>query len=487
MRHLFRLDRRLLRASYLFWLTLFFFFLATLLAVTSGIEWGSRYASVAEPERKTALASKRGLEEVFDGIDDGSMKPTDLRLPEDEWADGGAYVIDPRDPYASSYFHYQLAELPPGPMMALAIGTTPLHPNHVLIHTRALHELFRPGTPAERTNPLLLSMGRFDFLTVLIFIIPLFAIALLHDAKARETESGIDKLLSSLGISEFDLLKSRSLQRGSLLLFIVATAVVFAGLVTGAPPARLLILLLAAFAYTLLWLLTVAALAGRSRSALGSASICLAAYVGIVLVAPGMAEATLRPVGLLEPRALADAKVRAVEREWGGDLRESERIRYVAETFWAVPNGALKSCSMYPTALKDWSMRRLADDKFYKALEESHTAAKVFDRRLDLAGAVVPTLGFRRAVEELAGSGARRSRLFEEAVMDYHTQWRERGSRALIDCARWSRTDVENAPTFQWKEPSPSSGTLALFSAGALAWSVFACFLLLWTVGASRR
>ena len=473
-----RLDAALLRASWPARLAIFIFALAVILAVGSGIDWQSRYEAIAAPERELVRTSAQDLSEIYDGIAAGTVTPSNLRLPEDQWPPLAEYVIDPRDPYQAIYNHYQLADLPPGPIMALAHGVTPLHPNHVLIHSRALHNLFRPGALPERTNPAVLALGRFDLLTVIMVLAPLMAIALLHDAKARETEAGISPILNSVGARTNAVLGARILFRGGLLIGTVAVTVLAAGVVSGAPVGRLALFTVGACAYTAFWVTLTGMIAATIRSAIGSAALGLTLFAVLCLIGPGVAESVARPDGLVQPRALVDAEITALRREWGREGRDDERVQYVAETYWGAPGGVLPDCADHSVAFRSLSANRLADQAFREALASVHGASMTFDRRLDILGALVPPLGFRRAMEEIAGSSAARAQIFEQSVIDYHATWRDRGMDALINCQTWDRAAFEAAPSYAWEEPAPRRTTLSWALAGLGLWGGFGLVLL---------
>ena len=447
-------------------------------ATVSGIQWKHRYLAVADPDRTQVQAASIELSEIYDGIEAGTLEPFDLRLPEDERPDS-AYVKDPRDPYAATYFHYQLAELPPGPAMALVNGVTLLHPNHVLIHGRALHELFRPGAPPERTNPALLALGRFDLLAVLLVFVPLCSIALLHDARSRELEGGTQLVLDSLGAGTHAIFRTRVLFRGALVTGCVVVAVGVAGIVAGVPSGRLFLLVLGATAYTALWVAIVGTIASVTSRSIGSIALALVVFLLLVFVGPGLSESLVRPDGLVTSRALVDAEIRALDRVWGATDRQQKRIAHVAKTYWGIPSGELPDCAYHADAYPDWSSRRIADHAFSQALASAHSASVILDRRLDLIGLVFPPLGFKRAMQEVAGSGPARAQLFEQRVHDYHAQWRDRGADALINCRRWNREAFAAAPTFHWEEPAPSVRTLSYAFAGLCLWSVLG-FAALW-------
>ncbi|MEM1191670.1 MAG: DUF3526 domain-containing protein [Pseudomonadota bacterium] len=474
---LIRLDWALLRASWPARLAVLVFALASTLAVAAGLQWQDRYEAVAEPERQQVRQSAEKLYSIFDGMADGTVTPFDLRRPQNEWPLFSEYVFDPQDPYAASFYYQQLAYLPPGPVMALAQGVTPLLPNHVLIYTQSLNVLFQPGAAPERTNPALLALGRFDLLAVILILVPLMAIAILHDAKAREREAGIFPMLQSLGVKSSALFNRRLVFRGGLLLAIVALSVIVAGVVSGAAAGRLALFTLMACIYALFWAAITGAIAAKSRSAVGSAALSLALFAALVLVGPGVAESLARPDGLLKPRALVDAEIRALAREWGPADRDDDRIQFVAETYWGLNGGVFPDCADYRYAFEVFSNRRLADQAFSEAQASAHDATTLLDRRLDALAVLVPPLGFRRAMEAIAGSSAARAQAFERSVVDYHAQWRDRATDDLINCRRWDRATFDPAPAYVWKEPDPGPTTLAYALAGLLLWTGLSLFL----------
>ena len=129
------------------------------------------------------------LAKVYKDLETGVRSPTN-----DETYDGnGEYIPDPRDPYVAGFYHTQLVELPAGPLLGLATGSTELRATHHTIKSVPIERLVRIGEPAERVNPGALAAGRFDLLAFILYLCPLALAVLLFDAIARELEDRTDR------------------------------------------------------------------------------------------------------------------------------------------------------------------------------------------------------------------------------------------------------------------------------------------------------
>jgi ABC-2 type transport system permease protein len=445
-----RLDLALLRRSPLALVVLALLVVSAVLSILAGLDWRDRYVGASAPMRAQVQESRAELVGVYGGLIDGSVTPSDV----DAYTGDGPFIPDPRDPYVAGLYHKHMAELPPGPLLGLAVGATELSPTHHLIQGTPLYGLLRIGEAAERVNPGALAAGRLDLLAFLLVVCPLALIALLFDASAREREAGLSPLLQGLGADRRGLLAARGLVRGGVVLLIALVAVLAAAAsLPSAGGARLVLWLIGAAIYLGFWIALCLALASTRMSAVGVAAVSVGVWTALVLVAPGLVERAVRPDGLLEPRAIADAEVRAVMREWGGSDRVDARIDEVARLHWEVDFATRPACARREGPLRDYSIRRMVDETYTAALRRGDAAEGVFDRRLDRFGWLAPTLGARRALESLAGVDPERQRRFREAVIAYHAANRDRIVHAIVACRSLSRADFEAAPAFEWREP----------------------------------
>lgn len=447
---LIRLDLALLRRSKAFWLLMLLLCAAAMLALVSGLDWRDRYIGAADAAREQVASDRQVLADIYDGMDAGTLQPTDV----DSFDGNGAFVPDPRDPYVAGFHHTQLVELPPGPLLGLATGSTELRATHHIIKSVPIASLMRIGEPAERVNPGALAAGRFDLLAFIMFLCPLALVVLLFDAYAREREAGMTPLLAGLGPTKRELLLARGVTRGGAVLIVVmAASLIGMALIGALATSAALWWLIGSAAYIALWTAILLFVASTGLSVIGSAAIAVSLWVALLLLSPGMVERTLRPSGLLEPRALAEADVRTVIREvTENDAAQAAAKQRVAQQYWNIDFATAPSCANREGVLSEYVQRRLSDETYSAAMRAGAAREALYDGRLDQWSWLSPALAFRRAMEINAGVDPLRQRAFEEQVMTYHAAWRDRVTDALFACEGFDRASFESAPQFSYRE-----------------------------------
>ena len=462
-----RLDLALLVRSRAAWLMAVLLIGTAALALSSGLDWRERYLGAAENARLQVVKDRAVLAVVYDGIASGRQQPTDV----DSFDGNGEFIPDPRDPYVAGFYHTQLAELPPGPLLGLATGSTEFRATHHRIKSVPLSSLMRVGEPAERVNPGALAAGRFDLLAFILYLCPLALALLLFDATAREREGGLAPLLGGLGATKRELLIGRGLTRGGLVIAIaLAASGVGIGLVGASDATAITGWLVGTLIYLLFWTLLLLWVASSKLGMVGSAAVAVGIWVALMLLSPGLVERTLRPDGLLEPRALAEAAVRQVGREINADpAAQAAAKARVARDYWNIDFATAPACANREGVLVEYVERRLSDETYSAAMRQGASREALYDIRLDRWGWVSPALAVRRSMESFAGVDPARQRAFDEQVIGYHAQWRNRITEALFACRGLDRAAFEAAPRFVWQAPS----------VGATGWTGIGAALLL--------
>ena len=446
-----RLDLMLLARSRAAWLLVTLLLIAAALALSSGLDWRERYLGAATTARAQAAQSEQVLVAVYGDIATGRRQPTNV-----ETFDGnGEFIPDPRDPYVAGFYHIRIAELPAGPLLGLATGSTELRATHHLIRSVPLSSLMRVGQPAERVNPGALAAGRFDLLAFILYLCPLALVFLLFDATAREREAGISQLLAGLGASRRELLIARGITRGGLVSTVAIAASIIGIMLLGAlGNAAAGWWILATAAYLMMWTMLLLWVASISLSVVGSAAVAVAVWVALLLLSPGLVERALRPAGLLEPRALAEADVRKVIREVNADPASLAAAKLkVAREYWKIDFAKAPACADRKDVLKDYVERRLSDEAYTSAMRAGAAREAIYDIQLDRWGWLSPVLAIRRTMEVVAGVDPARQRAFEEQVIDYHATWRNRVTDAVFACRTFDRAAFDAAPKFEWRAP----------------------------------
>ena len=180
--HLFKLELRLLARERVAWVMLVLF----AAALGYGLWNGGRLAG---QQREIAVAISKDKESFH----------AQLR----EYL--GRQSLDPKAVAGQG----TMAVLPPAPLPLLATGQSDLSPGHESV---VLWKLAAPAdTRSELENPSHLLAGRFDFAFVLVWLFPLFLLAMVYDLMAGDRESGTLRLALAQGVAPMHPLLRRAL------------------------------------------------------------------------------------------------------------------------------------------------------------------------------------------------------------------------------------------------------------------------------------
>jgi len=171
------------------------------------------------------------------------------------------YVDRTKDAGSAAYYSFHPTWDAPSPLAFAALGMRDVSPYILRIRALGLEAQIYDG---DTFNPELALPGRFDFAFVLVFLAPLFVIALLHDLVSGEREAGRLRTLEALPRGGTGLMRRRTLLRLVVLWTALATPFTVAAIVSGVAAFTILLILILIAAYLLFWI-GLAALIGRLR------------------------------------------------------------------------------------------------------------------------------------------------------------------------------------------------------------------------------
>ncbi len=445
--HLFRLELRLLARESAVWM-LFVVFAA---ALAYGL-WNGSHLAQRQREAATALAQ------------DSEQFQTQLR----DYL--GQQAVDPKAVAGRG----TTAVLPPPPLPLLATGQSDLSPGH---ETVVLWKLAAPAdTRSELENSSHLMAGRFDLAFVLVWLYPLFLLALVYDLLAGDREAGTLRLALAQGITPGRWMSHRALARALPILALAALATLAAGFLGGSGGAglRLALALAVVLAYGLFWVTLAGAVNAVARSAAGAATALGAAWVLLVLVAPtllNVAVETLYPAPSRPELIAAGRKASGEAEKRGGELLNSF---YRDHPELAPPGQQADFAAQHLTVQSE--VGRAVEplrQKFDAQLARQQTAVSRW-RFLS------PAIAAQEALTDLAGTGYWRHRAFREqfsalkqTVADFYGPKIHR--RELLTMAEYDRL-----PRFAFRE-EPAAAWLGRVGAGLAGMLALAGALGAWT------
>ena len=416
-------ELRLLLRDRAAWALVFLFAGALGYALWNGADLAQRQRETAQTIEKGALAFDNQVREVL-----------------------GFQQLDPR----------QLARQPltafmtPAPLPLLASGQADLAPSYEAI---SLFRLEQPSDArAEIENPSRLLAGRFDLAFVLVWLFPLFLLALAYDLIAGDRETGTLRMVLSRGIAPWKWLGVRAFARGLPVLSLALAATVVSGWTAeAAVGARIAFACAVVLAYGCFWLAVAALVNGFAKSAASAASAAGAAWVAVVLVIPTLLNIVVESLHPMPSRAelVASAREAAGDAERRGN--EVMNSFYKDHPEW-----------MPPGMQADFMQRLLAQqEEIGKAIDpvRERFAAELRDQQsmVETWRFLSPAIATHEALTDLAGTGFWRNEAyraqvaaFKQTVEDFYAP-RIHGNKAI------TKEDIPNLPRFAFAEEPESA------------------------------
>ncbi|MEM6783462.1 MAG: DUF3526 domain-containing protein [Bacteroidota bacterium] len=467
-----RTEARLLWADRTaFWATIVFL-AATAYALASGL--GLR-ADRAEVARSVIAADAERWAERHAEADsiEQVMRAEGVSLDTYEWG--------PRSPYAVGGFYGREVTTLPTPVSALAVGQADLYPAS---HRIVAGSRIAVGTSDALTSPLRLAAGSFDLAFVLLYLLPLLALALGYDVTTSERERGTLRLVLAQPISQRTLVAGKLLARGGLLALLVVGATAAGFVLAGGDSARWALWTVAALLYGLFWLALAALVDRRGTSAASNAVVLVVCWLGLAVVFPAAVTLLAGQVHPVPTRAAFVAATRTAE----ADVRE--RGEEPLALFLADHPEMAEAMDSAEGEDNTFAVMRIARDALV-AEAVGPVVAQFAEQRarqvglVRTVGALSPTVLAHAAFLDLAGTGDAQQRQALDAVKAYQRAWQDYFEPLTFANRPFQAANYADAPTFT---PSADPRESAVHHAGGpLIGLALAVLLLLGLVVALQR
>jgi len=453
-----RCEWRILRLDPALWLVLAMIFATVVYALHNG---------KTVVERQTAAVAAAKAEE--------QERLADLRNKLGEIASGKAAAPDApfRDPrnavFVGSGSAATTVALPTQPLAVIAIGQSDLYPPTLRVSARSKDTFMFSD---EIANPAHLLAGSFDLAFVLVFIYPLWILALTYNLVSGEREQGTLALTAACPVQLRSVMAAKLLVRAGLpmlftLIVISAGLRVIGGADFTAAGGALAALAMAIVVYGLFWTVLAAAVNGLGRDSAYNAMLLMAAWILVVLIAPALVNSWAEARYPSQSRAEMVLAVRAASIDADRE-RDAALARFQDEH---APQNDLQRGSY-----RERTLRRLAVQQAATARAEQVMAAH--DAQLQRQHALAqrlaylsPALLMNDTLAEIAGTGRSRYGEFFAQMDRFHREWRD----FFISRAEAERPltldDYDHFPRFRFIE-NAEAGALSRVAAALLGISV---------------
>jgi len=359
-----------------------------------------------------------------------------------------------------AYYTPHLTLNPPAPLAFAALGQRDLQPAALRVRLLGLHaQLYE----SETINPELAMAGRFDFSFLLVYLAPLFVIALMHDLVTGEREAGRLRLLSSLPGRTTTLWRRRIGLR--YLLVWLALILPFAAGVAAADAGILAFgqVTLVASLYLLFWFGLSAWVAGRALTSSSSAAILLACLVGLTMIVPTAIDAAItRALPVSKGVELSLAQRQAVHGAW--DLPRAETL----EKFFQ--NHPEWKDTPPVTGRFHWkwyyALHQVGDEAVQGQVAQYRNSMLAREDWTARAGLLLAPVNVQVLLHRLADSDLRAQLAYQERIAAFHTALRRFFYPYFFKEQKFGKEDFARMPVYQ---PATTAGHLPAPSLAALA------------------
>ncbi len=365
----------------------------------------------------------------------------------------GNYQPDPSDPYTIGMSLYT-AVLPFAPTAVFSLGQSDVLDSEAGITVSTLQR-----TKADKKgfeNPLSFLSGRFDLSFVIIYLLPLFVLALSFNLLSGEREQGILQLILSQPVKLKNLLSAK-IAAQFVLLFTLVSIVSLIGVFLSVSDfsadfaARTLLWILLIFAYTFFWFALAAFINSSGNSSAANAVIASAAWLVLVLILPSLLNVVISAVYPVPPRSETISAIRNVNL----DMRRDGK-RLLAEHFQDHPELMPKDGEK---AFEDFGLAfvhiQREQKKRVEEVEEKFAAQLAAQQNLvRFAQYLSPSIIVQEASNDIAGTGLNRYRDFRLQVKEFDAAWTEFFLPRIYRMESLAPEDFDRVPRFQYKEES---------------------------------
>jgi len=363
------------------------------------------------------------------------------------------------------YYLPHLTVNPPSPLAFAAIGQRDLQPQALRVRLLGLHaQLYE----SEAINPELAMPGRFDFAFVLVYLTPLFVIALMHDLVSSEREAGRLRLLASLPAGAANTWRRRVGLRFGLLWLAALLPFGVGALLAGAGVIGFASIALVATLYLAFWFGLASWVAARARTSSSSAAILLACLVGLTMILPTLADAAIARLSPVSKGVeLALAQRQAVHSGWDIPKPETFAKFFRSHPEWkdTAPVEGRFHWKWY------YAMHQAGDDAVAADVAQYRSSMLARESWTARAGLLLASVNAQVLLHRLADTDLAAQLAYQDRIAGYHTQLRKFFYPYLFEERAFTQADLAKLPVYEHRA-SPVSlpiGQLLALSVLALA------------------
>ncbi|HET9509672.1 MAG TPA: DUF3526 domain-containing protein [Sphingomonas sp.] len=352
-----------------------------------------------------------------------------------------SFIDREKDAGSAAYYSFHPTWDSPAPLAFAAIGMRDVAPYILRVRALGLEAQIYDG---DTFNPELALPGRFDFAFVLVFLAPLFAIALFHDLTAGEREAGRARMLEAMPGSR-GLWLRRGLVRFVPLLAALATPFVVGAIVSDVGPGAIVLIVAVAALYLLFWIGLAGLVSRFGRGSTTNAATLAGLWLLLVLVIPTFANVLInRAIPLDEGSRIALAQRENVHHAWEIPREDTMRRFYARYPEWS-------GSAPLPVAFHyKWyfAFHQNGDDSVADRVTAYRSGLERRAATANALGWVLPSVGVQALLMRLARTDLAAQLDYQDRIRAYHRALRTFFYGYMFRDRPFGKADFERVPRY---------------------------------------
>jgi ABC-2 type transport system permease protein len=295
-------------------------------------------------------------------------------------------------------------------------------------------------------NPELALPGRFDFAFVLVFLAPLFTIALFHDLVSSEREAGRLRSLSALPGGRRTLWLRRIFLRFGLLMAVLGLPFTIVAAISTVPLGTILAVLALIAGYLLFWTALALLIGWLGWSSVANAATLAASWIVLVLILPTLAHVLInRMVPVDQGAEIALAQREMVNRAWDIPREETMRRFYASHPNWS-DSAPLPAKFHYKWYL---AFHQVGDESVAERVRAYRAGLEQRAHLAEGLGWILPSVGAQVLMTRMAHTDLEAQLAYQDRIRAYHQRLREFYYEYLFRDRPFGASDFNKAPRFE--------------------------------------
>ena len=355
--------------------------------------------------------------------------------------------------------------LPPTGLAALSVGQSDVQLNYLPVSMGTTLDMVKN---LEIENPVNLQVGPLDIAFVVIFLLPIFILAMTYDLLSSEQERGTLAMILAHPVSLREFLASKIAARAGIVLAVVfglglmALFSVGTQLDSGETWLRFCMWTLATLLYSVFWFALAVLVNVHGKSSATNGTVLAGAWLILVVIVPTLISVVATTVYPAPSRM--DLIVAAREAQTAGEKDMQKSLdRFYSDHLDYVPVGEQKAMDFLTLAQANAANIEKALLPLYGDFKDQITRQQDLVRRFQYFS---PAIMMQLALNEASGTSAERYQDFLEQAYRFRSEWNEYFATRFLTRVPLRPADYNSFPRFSY-QPEPL-GTVLLRLAPSL-------------------